>query len=266
MNISLFSQSLFALDLDRAVDATVEAGYDAVELACRTPHLDLALTDDAVSQVAARVRKAGLSVSALSLFNDFTTPQTLIAQIRQAERGIRLAALFDTDVVKLTPGPPASAEAHGNAWSNLQSAIDLLTPVARRAGIRLAVETHMRQLTDTVASAERVLGMAEGGTLGLTVDFSNLAFAGEPMAEAIDRLGRRMVHAHVKNGTVGEDGAWHFGPLDQGLTDYSEVLPRLHAIGYDGYLSVECLGPDAHSDPVATAARDLTILKDLLNA
>jgi sugar phosphate isomerase/epimerase len=266
VKVSLFSQSLFALPVDAAIDATAQAGYPAIELACRRPHLDLRAPDQEVERIADRTRKAGLQVAALSLFNDFTAPGTLISQIRAAERGVRLARLFDADVVKLTPGPPASADADENAWSNLQSALDLLAPAARRAGVRLAFETHMRQLTDTLASAERLLGMADGGTVGLAVDFSNLAFAGERMPDVIARLGSRTIHVHVKNGTVGENGAWHFGPLDEGLCDYTEVIPRLRAIGYDGYLSVECLGPDAKSDPVSTASRDLRILEGFIRA
>jgi aryl-alcohol dehydrogenase-like predicted oxidoreductase len=41
MTISLFSQSLFALDLERAIDTTAKSGYDAIELACCKPHFDL---------------------------------------------------------------------------------------------------------------------------------------------------------------------------------------------------------------------------------
>ena len=266
MKVSLFSQSLFALDLHAAIDATAEAGYTAIELACRPPHLDLSATEQTAEEAATHVRKAGLEVAALSLFNDFTSPASLFAQIKQAESGIRLASVFDTDIVKLTPGPPGSADAHENAWGNLQSALDLLVPVARRSGVKLAFETHMRQLTDTVASAERLLSIAPVGTVGLTVDFSNLSFAGETISDAFARIGNRILHAHVKNGTIAPDGSWRFGPLDQGLTDYTEVVALLRKMGYEGYLSVECLGPDAKSDPIATATRDRTILESYLGS
>ncbi len=266
MKVSLFSQSLFALDLDAAIDATVQAGYSAIELACKSPHLDLPTSEADAGTVAGRIQKAGLEVAALSLFNDFTTPRSLIPQIREAERGIRLASIFETDLVKLTPGPPASADAHPNDWNGLQAALDLLGPAARRAGVRLAFETHMKQLADTVASAEQLLGMAADETVGLTVDFSNLSFAGERMPDVFDRLGSRIYHAHVKNGSIGTDGSWHFGALDEGLTDYNEVIALLRESGYGGYLSVECLGPDAKTDPIGTASRDRVLLERFLDA
>ena len=99
--------------------------------------------------------------------------------------------------------------------------------------------------------------------VGLTVDFSNLRFAGERLAEVIPAVAARTFHAHVKNGRIRPGGSWHFGPLDEGLTDYAEVLALLRQVGYDGYLSIECLGADARRDPPRTVRRDLDILKRL---
>jgi len=53
--------------------------------------------------------------------------------------------------------------------------------------------------------------------------------------------------------------------LDQGMTDYLEVLPLLRDAGYDGYLTVECLGADAKDRPAQTVSRDLEILERYLN-
>jgi len=46
-------------------------------------------------------------------------------------------------------------------------------------------------------------------------------------------------------------------PLAQAIATTAEI-------GYDGYLPVECLGPDAQAQPADTARRDLTILKRYL--
>ncbi len=208
---------------------------------------------------------AGLAVSALSLINNLTDPHTLGEEIDAATTFIRLAPLFKTTLVKLTPGPPASAHATEDHWRCLANGVSSLVEVARDAGVRLAFETHMRQLTDTVAGSLRLLEMTPQDVVGLTVDFSNLVFLDEDLAEAIPVLAARTFHAHVKNGTIGGGGEWCFGALDTGWTDYTQVLPMLQAAGYDGYLSVECLGPDTQSDPAGTAARDLAILRGYLN-
>jgi sugar phosphate isomerase/epimerase len=210
--------------------------------------------------VAALATSLGLEVSALSLFTAFTEPATRHGQVAAACEFIGLAPRFDTNVVKLTPGAPASRGAAQAHWDSLAAALEPLCDAASEAGVRLAFETHMRQLTDTLAGARRLMDMAPAD-VGLTVDFSNLRFAGEDLGAAIPLLAPRMYNAHVKNGVIGPDGAWRFLPLDQGLTDYAQVVPQLRDLGYDGYLAVECLGPDARTAPRETAARDLALLR-----
>ena len=79
--ISLFSQSLFALDLERAIEGTAALGFDAIELACHRSHFDLETARRDPERVARRVEQAGLAVSALSGFNTFTVPHRLTDEI-----------------------------------------------------------------------------------------------------------------------------------------------------------------------------------------
>ena len=264
MNICLFSQSLFALNLSDAIVTTSMAGFSAIELACTTPHFDVETARKQPERVVRQVRDAGLGVAALSLFNNFTDPDGLDARIEAAAMYIRLAPVFETDLVKLTPGPPGSAEAAERHWQGVLRALDALIPLAREVGVRLAFETHMRQLTDTLASSLRLLEMTPADVVGLTVDFSNLSFAGEDMTEAIPAFGDRIFHTHVKNGHIDAEGGWYFHALDRGLTDYAQVISLLRRTGYGGYLSLECLGEDARQRPLETVCRDVEMLKRYL--
>ncbi len=268
MKTSLFTQSLYALTLDDAIQATAQAGYEAIEVACARPHFEPAPTqaesEKNAEKHARAIRSAGLRVSALSFFTEFSKAETLEAQLARALGLMRLCPIFGTALVKATPGGPASAAAEQTHWDCLARGLERLTREAQRLGIRLAFETHMRQLTDTLAGSLRLAGMTDPKTVGLTVDYSNLAFAGESYPAAAVALLPRTFHTHVKNGTIDSSGGWHFGPLDRGLTDYGKILPVLKASGYEGYLSVECLGQDAKDRPRETIARDLEILRRFL--
>ena len=264
MKIALCSQSLFALPLEDALDGAARIGFSAVELACARPHFDIELARTDPERVAGQLRRNGLLVSALSLFSNFTDVSCRDEQFEEAETFIRLAPMFRTDLLKLTPGPPASAAATQAHWDSLAAALERLVPAAEEVGVRLAFETHMRQLTDTLTGTRRLLEMAPSPVAGLTADFSNLSFAGEYLSEAIPALADRIYNAHVKNGTVGADGSWHFHALDTGLTDYTEVLNLLRDVNYQGYLTIECLGDEAREKPLETARRDLGILASLL--
>jgi sugar phosphate isomerase/epimerase len=264
MKISLFSQSLFALPLTEAIKTTARIGFSAIELACTKPHFDLETAIKEPKSVAEQIQKTGLKVSALSLFNNFTDKSCLNAQVEEAKTYIRLAPLFDTKIFKMTPGPPGSARATEEHWRCLAIALDRLVPVAEEIGVRLAFETHMRQLTDTLSGTKQLLAMAKSDVVGLTVDFSNLTFSGEKMPEVISALEGRIYNTHIKNGTIDENDGWHFHALDTGLTDYSEVLSLLREINYTGYLTIECLGSDANEKPIETTKRDLDILRRYL--
>ena len=258
--LSLFSQSLFAMDLLSAIPATAEAGFSAIELACLEPHFSLKSAKEEPEKIAGKIRDANLKVAALSLFNCFTDEDSLDDQIDSAVTYIRLAPMFETKIIKLTPGGPSSADADEQHWRRLKKALGLLIPAAKKAGVRLAFETHMRQLTDTLASSEHLLKLGDSDCVGLTVDFCNLAFASEDMSAVINALKDKIFHTHIKNGFLGDDGSWNFLPLDKGMVDYQSVLAELRKISYDGYLSVECLGEGAREKPVETAKYDHDVL------
>ncbi len=260
MKISLFSQSLFALPLQEAISATAEIGFSAIELACAKPHFDSEIATKDPAKIAHLIRQNKLTVSALSLFNDFTNISNLDDQIQKAELFISLAPLFETKIIKMTPGPPGSLNAKDEHWDCLSSAIKRLIPIAEKFNVKLAFETHMRQLTDTLDGSKRLLNIADSETVGLTVDFSNLSFAGERIDEVILEIKEKIYNTHIKNGTVGEDGTWYFNALNNGLTDYNKVLKLLYQIGYDGYLTIECLSQSAKDKPIETAKADLDIL------
>lgn len=264
MKISLFSQSLFALPLQEAIEATTKLGFSAIELACIKPHFDAEMAIDNPTKIADSIKQNGLTVSALSLFNEFTDPSKLDEQIGKAELFIKLAPLFETKIIKMTPGTPSSMNAKDEHWDCLGLAIRHLIPVAEEFNVRLAFETHMRQLTDTLSGSKRLLNIAKSKTVGLTVDFSNLSFAGEKIDEVISELKESIYNTHIKNGTIGDNGTWHFNTLNNGLTDYNIVLKLLSQIGYDGYLTIECLSQDAKDKPFETVKRDLDILLEYI--
>jgi sugar phosphate isomerase/epimerase len=265
MKVSLFSQSLFAFDLSKAIATTAEIGFPAIELACTDPHFDLKTARKEPERIADEVQQAGLTVSALSLFNTFTDPAGFDEQVETAVAYIRLAPLFKTRLLKLTPGSPSSAEATEEHWQCFANALNRLIPIAREVGVRLAFETHMGQLTDTLTSSQRLMEMTPADVVGMTVDFLNLAFAGEKMTEMIPVLRDRMVHTHIKNGHIDSKGGWHFQALDRGLIDYVMLLRLLRDVGYTGYLSIECLSPQAAEMPSETARRDFEILNSYLD-
>lgn len=268
--ISLCSQSLFPIPLEDAVPAAKNAGYSALELACFGPHRSAIIERNTAGKIVRKILDSGLKVSALSLTNDFTHPNTLEKQLEEARGFIGMAGVFQTRVIRVTPGPPGSAEASEGNWRCLEKALKRLVPLALEANVVLAFETHMRQLTDTVAGSNRLLELADeietgDSVVGLTADFSNLAFAGDDPVGAIDAFAGRIFSTHIKNGRIGPGGEWIFNALDDGWTDYRKVLPYLKKSGYRGFLTMESMGKRVKENPAGAVAQDLGILKEYLD-
>jgi len=266
MRTSLCTQSLFSLSLGHAIDAASTIGYEAIELACTEPHFSYEAAQTETLATADQIEEKGMAVSALSLFNPFTNEANLEEEIRRAQWFIKQSDRFHTKIIKLTPGPPSSKEAREAHWLTLSKGIEAIAPLAEDLGVRLAFETHMRHLTDTLAGTLRLLDASASPAVGLTIDILNLAFAGEDIPAFLNRLAGRTFNVHVKNGQLGNDGAWRFEALNQGILDYGKIIPWLRDLGYDGYLAIECLGQDAKEHPIPTAERDLRILKDIMES
>ena len=268
MTASLFSETLAALPLEDAIAATARLGYPAMELLCAAPHLDLERARRDAEGVASRIRDAGLAVSVLSLHNSFTEPALMAEQLRVVHTFARLAPAFGTRVLQLDPGRPTALDAGPEHWRCLGPALRELAVMADDGGVKLAFHTTMRQITSTVAGAERLLDLAAAECIGVSADFCNLRINGDDPRRVIDRLGDRIYHTHIKNGAVAGDGAWLFSRLDRGLLDYTELLPRLHAAGYRGYLSIESIGRGARKyaapEAVREAGADLKLLRSYL--
>ena len=266
MKTSVFSTSLTALALRDAIRVAAEVGYDAIELGCFAPHLTLETADERGDEVAAWLKEAALPVSALSLAVAYTAADDAAwrANVDETCRFIRLCEKFGTRLIKTMPGQPGSAQATGEHWDRFQRAMDIIVPVAEAEGVRLAVETHLGHLSDSIDTAARCIESGSPDVVGVNLDFCNVRTCHEDPLDAIERFRGRIYLTHVKDSLFSTESG-EYVPMGRGKMDYRPILERLQAIGYDGYLSVECLYPQAkRDDPRGAVAHDLSFLRELL--
>ncbi|MEW6360059.1 MAG: sugar phosphate isomerase/epimerase [Planctomycetota bacterium] len=267
MKTSIFSTSLTALDLREAIRTTADLGYDAIELGCFPPHLTLETAETRTNDVRTWLREARLPVSALSLTVEYTSQDeaTWRANVDETRRFIRLCGTFGTRLIKTMPGTPGSARATQKHWDRFHRAMEIIVPAAEKEGVTLALETHLNHLSDSIETAARCIECGPPDVLGVNLDFCNVRTCHEDPMDAIDRFRGRIFLTHVKDSLFTTESG-EYVPLGKGKMDYRPVIRRLREIGYDGYLSIECLYPQAKKhDPRGAAAHDLAALKRLLS-
>jgi len=266
MKTSVFSTSLTALGLRDAIRVAAEVGYDAIELGCFAPHLTLETAEERGDEVAAWLKEAALPVSALSLAVAYTADDDAVwrANVDETCGLIRLCEKFGTRLIKTMPGQPGSAQATEAHWDRFRRAMDIIAPVAEAEGVRLAIETHLGHLSDSIETAARCIESGNPEVLGVNLDFCNVRTCHEDPLDAIDRFRGRTYLTHVKDSLFTTESG-EYVPMGQGKMDYPPILERLRAAGYDGYLSIECLYPQAKTeDPRGSVAHDLEVLHELL--
>ena len=158
-------------------------------------------------------------------------------------------------------------------------------PFARRAaeeagerGMKLAHQTHIGTLFETVEAALDVLQRIGSAHFGVTYEPSNLLVCGSAWGrEAIERLGPHIVNVYLQNWRVSDDGALtlklNSGQIkgdqialdDTRGVDYAEVLDGLRRIGWTGYVTVHQTllpGEEVHE----AAARHMAAVRRFMGA
>jgi sugar phosphate isomerase/epimerase len=263
---SVFSTSLTALGLRDAISTAASAGFDAIEVGCFSPHLTLDVAEERTGEVHGWLEAADLAVSALSLSTGYTDERDAAWQrsVDETLRYLRLCGRFGATVLKTMPGTPSSREATERQWGRFRRAMEVIVPVARKEGALIVIENHLGHLSDSIETSERCLEAGDADALAINLDFCNVRTCGEDPLAAIDRFEGRIGFTHVKDSLFTLDSG-EYVPMGRGKMAYPPIVERLREIGYDGYLSLECLYPWAKAeDPAAAVAHDLDVLHGLL--
>jgi sugar phosphate isomerase/epimerase len=265
-------------------------------------HLDaesLLANPAAAATFRARLRDAGLTLSALSCHNNPVHPDPAIAARDHAvfERTVRLAERLEVPVVVTfsgcpgggpqdktpnwitAPWPPEYLESLAWQWE------ERLIPywkksikVAENAGIRVALEAHPGF---SVYNPETLLRLraATSPSLGINLDPSHLWWQGMDIPTAIDSLRDAIFHVHAKDvhlnpAAIARNGvldtksyaemasrSWLFRSVGwgHGELEWKAIVSALRLAGYDSVLSIE------HEDALASIHEGLTSAVDCLS-
>jgi sugar phosphate isomerase/epimerase len=224
-------------DLDTALRVCESLGIETVEL--RTVDGAQLVEHDTASvhRIASALRAGGLGCEVVD--TPFLKAAPVGEQVSDAEwatlgRGLELAAELGARTVRVFGGARPEQQ-RGAGWTAdvLARAVEL----ADAAGLRVALEIEWECAVATRDEAAQVLAAMPDDGLGIVWDPGNEArFAKAAPPDDVDaRVGRRIVHVHVKD--VDDRGEWT--RIGDGLVDWRAELRRLAADGYDGLLSLE---------------------------
>jgi sugar phosphate isomerase/epimerase len=241
----------FRGDLERVFGTLAEIGYDGAELMVRNP---AELDAERIGRIAASCRLAipAVSTGQLQKEDGLTLNSTDRAArecaVERTRHVIRFAARFgaQVNIGTLRGQMPDAGPTRDTAITAVRASLSEILEEADRAGVRVAVEPQCRYVSNwlnTVDEATTFAASFADHRLWLLFDVYHATLEERSVAAAMIRARPYLTWVQFSDSNRLAPGLGHL--------PFAEYVDVLRALGYDGYLSVECNPlPDA-----ATAAR-----------
>lgn len=201
----------------------------------------LAAFDGDAADAAALVDDAGLDVCSLIFAGGFTDPAEFEDQIADAKQAIETTDTLGAPVLMLLAGPRLGVGVD-EGDRRVRDAVETLAPVARDAGVELALEPlHPVDATrySTVVTMRQALDIVEDiDGAGIMYDTWNTWW--DPKVEAgIERAGEDIAAVHVADWMHPNDNPRDREVPGDGQAPLTDLLAAVEDAGYDGWYEVE---------------------------
>ena len=250
--------------IERAIELTSEAGFEAIELIYDIPHFPLGFGRRALLELKELIRSRGLEVSIHSSLWDLNPAshlnQLFELTLKRARESVNACEVLGGEVVVLHPGrcpiPEVGAIIEG-ARVRYREFVSRCLPYARDRGVVLALENAGGHPTSCPSSIEELFPLLrEFEGIGMAFDIGHAYLAERKrktrkpestIASMIKRVGHQIVHVHLHDNRGVEDD--HFVP-GEGAVDFKPIVAALREIGYERLVVAELWDPE---EPERTA-------------
>jgi len=233
----LFNQ----LDLYGALQHLAWSGYDGAELACLKTHARHIEPDTGkayLEEIKSVAKKHGIELLAIHLDADGSTPEEKIEYVTKM---FDVAQKLGIPVVAI----PAGGKTGDKELTKQEfKYIGKLCERAESRGVTLAVKYHKGASVYNLATQLQLLNEVKSPALGVNLDPREIYKAGEDYSEVIHKLGKKIVHTHIRDypSPEREPATPEEQILGRGKIDYPLILRQLKGVGYDKALSLVMVG------------------------
>jgi sugar phosphate isomerase/epimerase len=241
MNISCSTVLFNQLDLYGALQQLAWAGYDGAELAClksHARHIEPNTDKAYIDEIRWTAKKHGIQLPAIHLDVD---GNSVTEKIKSVTKMFEVAEKLGIPVIAI----PASGKTGDKELTKLEfNYIGKLCERAENYGVKLAVKYHKGASIYNLATLIQLFDEVKSPALGAILDPRETYKAGEDFTEVITKLGKKIVHTHIRDYLdVRRDPV---PPEEQtpgrGEIDFPKILGELKKVGYDGPLSLVIVG------------------------
>ena len=229
-------------DLQEAIDIAKSWGLEHIELH-RVWGKNICDIDEAtLSKVIRIVKSNGMTVTnidSLTLRCYLDNDEEYSQHISHLLRSIQIAPLFNTNIVRLFSF--WKEENIEDKWDRIFEKMELPIKIAERDGIILGFENVSSGNIGTSDDLERLFNRFNSPNLKLIWDPGNAYAAGEklPFPDGYEKIKNKIIHIHVKDAILDDQGKNVWKPIGQGNVDYKKHIEGLLKDNYRGIIALE---------------------------
>ncbi len=195
-----------------------------------------------LSKAISVVRSSGLtvnSIDSLTLRCQLDNDEEYSQHMKHLLKSIEIAPLFGTNVVRLFSF--RKEEDVEEKWDRIFEKMELPIKIAEREGVILGFENASSMNIGTSDDLERLFERFDSPNLKLIWDPGNAYAAGEklPFPDGYEKVKGKIIHVHLKDAILDEQGKNVWKPIGQGDVDYRGQLEALHKDSYKGVIALE---------------------------
>lgn len=233
-----FDALAFKGDLIKGVEMAKEVGYDAVEIAIRDPkNVDVKILMDLLE-------KKDMKVSAIGTGQAFLTDKLSLSSLDEEVRKKAVERLKEhIDFARYVGGYVIIGLIRGffgkerkKAYEKLVESVKEVCSYAEKKDVKLVVEPINRYECDNMNTVEETLEFLNTVNcqyLGLLLDTFHMNIEEPIIEKSIRKTKGKLYHFHVADSNRWAPGCGHI--------DFKSIMKALREIGYEGFISVECL-------------------------
>lgn len=243
--------------LDYFLDSTVKLGLQAVELWGGAPHFYVEdATHEETATLSKEIRKRGLELVCFTpeqciypinlSAKDTTYRQRSIDYFKKC---IQVTNSLETSLLLVTAGFGFYNEPVEEAWKRGRESLQILASEAEKAGVTLALEPMSKfgsNLITDLKSLKRMHAEVGSPNMKALMDTIPVVLSGDTITAYGEAFGDDLAHIHFLDGDGRTSAHLAWG---HGVFSPESFAKEIEAIGYDGYLTLELIGPQYNWDP-----------------
>lgn len=231
----------FADEIDKGFDKQLQVvqatGFHWIELRNADGVNVADFTAEKTREVRAKLDAAGVGVSAIgSPIGKMPINEDFAPHLDKLRGVIQVAHAMDTRYIRMFSFHPPEGESPDGWRDEVFARTEKMIAVAKAEGAVLLHENEKGIYGDIAARCLDLMKAFAGEHYRAVFDFANFVQCGQDTLEAFAVLEPYIDYVHIKDAVAG-DG--HVVPPGQGDGHVKDILGRLQAAGYQGFLSVE---------------------------